>query len=1321
MAPENAALPPKIKVTLNSRRHSWIGSYGHGIFILDRQSQQLHSLAGSNPWNITIPARFLFDIQMFNQQYWLATEQGVWVLDQQYNIVKHYTTTSPKALNSNIVRSLYQDKENNIWVGTTQGLSILAQDSDAVLSINESNSVLVSLQSEFIFNIFGDSKGAIWLGTYTGGLHRYNAGSTIIKHYRHFPNSQISVSDNMVWAFAEAKNDKIWIATQSGGLNLFTPATGHFDYFLQQQGLSIWDLKVDGQHRLWLATSNGVYVYNYTPDHQLTLSAHMFKGEAIDKLLLSDTQFWLSTSQGLTSVALSNLSVAHYPLFDGEAHSIRPLIQDSLDRLWVSSSQGLALFQYQDGQLNHLKNLLPERKMQAHSVLENNQFFWLSTFNSGLLKMNKHDLEQVEVVPLTLTRNTIPIFTTIHNSEYLWTVTAEDIYKFDMQNNTVVQSLARNLFDFNELNEGAGLVTQSGLVLLGGTKGFHVFEAGSEISTSDTLTPAPTITTLHVRNKTVLPGNGSQLKRPINMTSELILENRDFPFTLSFSLVNPVNKDGVEYRYKMTGLTETWFEVDAKIRRATFSNLSFGQYEFILQAREPGHHWSAPRELFITVRPPMWLKQNALIGYTLLLLLFIYYLYKQYKIRKQVQQQIKDNEERLKLTLWGSGDELWDWDIPNEAIIRVNQWLIADFPQDAQRSPFNLNKSNIHPSDLSRVQVAMHRHLEQQSDYFEVTYRMKTRQGKWIWVLDRGKIVEFNEHKLPIRMTGTLKNISHLKQAEEQLKLFKRSIETISDGVFIADSNFRLISVNPAYCHITGESKEQAIGSYVTFKKYSDSFESELKYTLKQKGNWSGEIESVRLNDNDYFVDMLIDAIYGEDRKISHYVGVFSDITTRKSTEKELLKLANSDTLTELPNRTFFQASHQDLVRKDITHALLCMDMDNFKKINDSLGHETGDRLIKIIATRLQTATSKAATCYRLGGDEFSVLIENTDIHQITHLAQKILDEMKRSFAINNQEFVLSGSMGIACYPQDGLSPQELLRNADTAMYHAKNEGGNQYQFFSHEMNQNAVRQLQIENLIRHGLKEDLFTLYYQPKVDIASGHLVSMEALVRFEHPQKGIVSPGQFIPLAEETGQIIEIGDRILHKACEQTQKWVEQGLFNGRVAVNISARQFELQDLDKRIADVLAHTGLAAKHLECEITESALMQQPQQALELMNRMRNMGIHLALDDFGTGYSSLAYLKQFPLNTLKIDKAFIDGIVSSHTDRQMTAAIISIAHNLGLEVVAEGVEDEDQLAILRRFKCETLQGYLFSRPLSTDKFSQLLTDHSKLNQWVNP
>lgn len=377
------------------------------------------------------------------------------------------------------------------------------------------------------------------------------------------------------------------------------------------------------------------------------------------------------------------------------------------------------------------------------------------------------------------------------------------------------------------------------------------------------------------------------------------------------------------------------------------------------------------------------------------------------------------------------------------------------------------------------------------------------------------------------------------------------------------------------------------------------------------------------------------------------------------------------------------------------------------------MGHELGDVLLCKLAKRMLSIKRLQDAVYRLGGDEFSMIIENTnDIHIITSIAKDILRTIAMPLKLRNQEVVLYSSIGIVLYPEDGANSEELLKNADTAMYHAKGLGGNKYQFFNESMNKQAVKRLQIENLIRHGLREDYFSVFYQPKIEISTGKVAGMEALVRFQTPTKGIISPGVFIPVSEETGQIVDIGEVVLRKACHTTKQWIDSGLFDGRVAVNLSAVQFSQPNLVSLIAQVLLESGLPAKHLELEITEGTVMNSPKKAIETMLQIRAMGIHLSLDDFGTGYSSLAYLKKFPLNTLKIDKAFVDDIEDSDQGRNMVATIVTIAHNLGLNVVAEGVETEIQLNFLATLNCEQLQGFLYSKPLADKHFTNYLLSH---------
>lgn len=678
---------------------------------------------------------------------------------------------------------------------------------------------------------------------------------------------------------------------------------------------------------------------------------------------------------------------------------------------------------------------------------------------------------------------------------------------------------------------------------------------------------------------------------------------------------------------------------------------------------------------------------------------------------RRYQAKLESSEERLRLSLWGSGDELWDWNISSGELYRSSSWL---HPVELQPNSSDIppNKQQIHPQDIDRVCQQLQLHLEGKTSHFEATYRLKTADQQWTWVLDRGKAVEFSKGGKPSRMTGTLKNIHQLKQTEEQLQLFARCLQTISDAVVICDTDFNIIEVNPAFSKITGKSRELMLNRRFELTMYPSRFMHDIRHTLHQHGSWSGEIREQRLNSEVYQAELTFDLIKDDLGMVSQYVAVFSDITERKLREAELSRLANSDTLTGLPNRAVFLQKLAQLVNEKTEHALLVFDLDNFKKINDSLGHELGDNLLCKLADRLSNHKRYQNCLYRLGGDEFAMLLDHTnDLHFITSLAKELLALINQPMLVNQHELAITSSIGIVLFPDDGSDPQALLRNADTAMYHAKSQGANRYLFFNDSMNKLAVKRLQVENLIRHGLKESYFSVYYQPKMDIATGQLTGMEALVRFITPKGGLISPASFIPVAEETGQIIEIGEVVLRQACKDVKRWIDQDLFQGRVAVNLSSRQFSLPFLCEQIDDILQETELPSYHLELEITEGTVMQSPPQAIDTMKKLRARGIHLAMDDFGTGYSSLAYLKQFPLNTLKIDKAFVDDMNTAR-GRNMVDTIVTIAHNLSLTVVAEGVEQAEQLEMLRKLRCEVIQGYYYSKPLSADDFAEFLRQH---------
>jgi diguanylate cyclase (GGDEF)-like protein/PAS domain S-box-containing protein len=1332
-----------IKVIFEEANRIWVGSNQFGAAIIDSETLEVHNASKVNPWGISLDIRALHDITVINGNYWLATNEGLIVLASNGRILKRIKSDDlgvTEEVNSFSISVVDKD----IWVGTYIGLFLLSDAAEATISpdyrpdylhLNSDIYSSTGIPSAIVFRVIEDRTGVVWAATFHRGAFKYHPEFATV-HFQPVYNSERQTEDNYttIWGFAENSSKELFLISQQKGLGKISKDTGEVSYYDLFEDLaeasSFWDVEIGKNDNVWIATSDGLLVLEQTINGFRLLN-QFFKGSFIDHIFKSENAIWFQLPSGeVYSINFDSVERSHeeasllhedIPKDFGKMFAI---YSDIEGRIWFRAGEKLVIYSVDERRIVKILDSSNGINSLVYGIHRTDDGLWLTTRSDGVLQVDEESLALVKKQKRDNQSGFITSTTAVGDS--IWFSDARGVHKVLLPSLREADSIPNEQLRFNSLGEGAVVSTEDGVIYFGGNKGYIKISKNLKSNSEDveqTLSPQLYLINIfgsiaHSKRKFYQgdePSRSFTSKEIITYDDVVTLKHDETRFSISFSLINPIYPNQVTYRYKLIGFENDWIYVD-KERTAQFNNISFGNYTFSVQAKEPGKAWSESRNLKITIERPPWLHTVALVFYGLVTLAIFAFILRQYQIRKANQLAIKESEERLKLTLWSSGDELWDWDVYRGQVYRANTWGTLDFPQDDIRTS-GAYDANIHPNDITRVKSALRAHLEGDSDFYELAYRAKTFKNQWIWILDRGKVVERDHNEQPVRMTGTLKNIHHLKEAEEQLNLFKRSIENISEGVFITNTQFKFISVNNAYCSYTGETRDQALASFMHFHLYPDAFTEEIKKTLKSKGNWSGEVESVRVNGERYEMELNIDAVHDEDGKISHFVGVFSDITSRKSTEKELLKLANVDPLTELPNRSFFQASHQNLVRKSSAHSLLCLDMDNFKKINDSLGHQTGDILIKQIAKRLQRITGKNATCYRLGGDEFSILMEdNADIHTVTHYAQSLLDTLSRPFIINKQEFVLGASIGIAFYPDDGESPQEMLKNADTAMYFAKNNGGNSYQFFSGEMNQNAVRQLQIENLIRQGIKDDLFTVYYQPKVDIASGKLVSMEALVRFEHPQKGIVSPGQFIPLAEQTGQIIEIGEQVLRKACADTNRWVKQGLFSGRVAVNISAKQFELPDLDDRINRILSDVGLSPLHLECEITEGTLMESPENGLQMMTRLRERGIHLALDDFGTGYSSLAYLKRFPLNTLKIDKAFIDDIAKSNVDRHMAAAIINIAHNLGLKVVAEGVEEESQLDILRRYDCEMLQGFLYSRPLNAERFEKLLTENQKLH-----
>ena len=545
------------------------------------------------------------------------------------------------------------------------------------------------------------------------------------------------------------------------------------------------------------------------------------------------------------------------------------------------------------------------------------------------------------------------------------------------------------------------------------------------------------------------------------------------------------------------------------------------------------------------------------------------------------------------------------------------------------------------------------------------------------------------------------------KQNEEYLRQSAAVLQSTHEGVMVMDLDYRVIAVNPAFTNITGFTEADALGQLPTllsFGQDDDTFCDQLWDSIKEQGYWRGEIWNRRKNGEAFPIWLTISAIYDDSEAVVSYVGVFSDISQIKQAEERLSYLAHHDALTDLPNRlliiNLLQHALERKRREGSVLSVLFIDLDRFKHVNDSLGHAAGDELLKIAANRMRRRARASDTLARLGGDEFVLILEElNDTDDAANVAQDVIGLFREPIRLSSRRDVYVGaSIGISVFPDDGTTADQLIRNADTAMYLAKENGRNTYRFYTEELTQRAKEHLHLEARLRRAVENDEMLLHYQPL--IANGRCKGMEALVRWLDPDEGMVPPIQFIPLAEETRIIIPLGRWILRTACAQMKAWLDSGLDLETIAVNVSSIQFQQPDFVHYVQEILRETGLPARHLELEITESVIMQNIDDTEKKLVALQDLGVKLAIDDFGTGHSSLSYLKRFPINKLKIDRSFIFEIPVNTASMEIAATIIAMAKNLKLEVLAEGVETAAQLDFLQNQGCDTYQGYLFSKPV---------------------
>ena len=614
----------------------------------------------------------------------------------------------------------------------------------------------------------------------------------------------------------------------------------------------------------------------------------------------------------------------------------------------------------------------------------------------------------------------------------------------------------------------------------------------------------------------------------------------------------------------------------------------------------------------------------------------------------------------------------------------------------------------LHPEDLLHV-LNERAKAGRTGEPIEISYRITRRNdGAVRWIKGRGVTI-YDENGDAVRQTGVLQDITAQREAEQALRLNQRAVESASNGVLIVDalaSDMPIIYVNQSFETLTGYSQAEILGRNCRFLQGEESHQPGLRHVMQaiqDQRDGHALLRNYRKDGSSFWVDLRISPVRDEQGQVTHYVGFQTDCTDRIRYQDELRHQAGHDSLTGLANRSLLQDRiDQALLRRKPGEqlAVVFIDLDRFKLINDSLGHAAGDLLLKQCSLRINASVEAQDTVARMGGDEFVVLLHQVAGPQaVQQQIDAILLALNEPFSIDGNTISISASAGIALYPAHGETTVALLRNADIAMYDAKSHGRDNSRVFSAELSERAANSLRLKAELMVALAEKQFCLHYQPKIDARSGALAGFEALVRWNHPVRGLLYPGSFIDAAEEFGLISELGSWVLREACRQTRAWHLAGSHTVTVAVNVSAAQFRNQAFLAEVEQILAETELAACFLELEITETLVMESPQQFIQILSHLHRAGVTISVDDFGTGYSSLSFVKQFPIDYLKIDKSFVNDISTDPSDAAICDTIITMGHNLGLLVIAEGVETLEQAVFLREHGCDILQGYLISRP----------------------
>ncbi len=1311
-----------IRTLLNTKDWILLGT-SQGLVAYDKKTRQLKQVPHL-PDGMTLDyQRHVKALRIYNQQLLIGTVEGLYQLELA--AIAQFLQTGEKPVSKELVAGpniwQIQQQSDQLLLGTERGLLSYTPElnsTELVLKFSESN---FNLSDDNVVALQADGQGGYWLGSRFDGAYYWHPRSKAIRSFSR--TGPEALSNDKITSIAEKNREELWLGSRNG-LNLLNLTTRNVQHFLvNPDPKAVWhtstimNLTMDKAGDLWFLSSSGL---NYFSSQSKELLQPKLLEQA-DKVVLETArpgswpagaqQFYLLTNQSYylynaDTGQVDELSELTKKLPASEVRSILGKWPGQPDWLVLSAYEKLWLYHEKTSELKLLyqAEVSPSFSMRFadQMALDKNNTLWFSASDIGLLAFDATTMQLKHHFHSKNKLNTNMVYAVSKDQlGHIWFSSLHGVSSLNVDSLHIEQFSKKDGLSSNEFISHSSKALSNGEMAFGSIRGINLLSPAQ--LTEPRRKPRIVITQLDLLS--------SPIESPLTDLSGqfFTLPYDSQGLTISYSSLNFRDSGKMRYRYWLDGPQRLVFPEQSS-SSVMFPQLTPGDYQFNVVAVSPVTGLeSEVATLRLKVQPAPWLSHWAYMAYaSVSLMIMLFYLrtrQKQQRMLKVAHAKVTASEQRLKQALDSIDSGAWEWHARKNIMFASRIYSMLGYQEALNPLAMSQHLSLLHPEDKDAYQQAWQKLMQTPDKTFDHTYRMQHKNGKWLWFRDIGKVAEVDDEGQPERVIGTFSNITETRANQEKARLFGEAFQQTRDWVVILDANQRVIAANQSFADVFGSVDQYLVSPkthHLGISLQRRRFYTALLRGLTVNQHWQGE-ELVHTPDGKERPTLINISAIGDVAKVEFFVLVFTDITAQKVAEEELRYLASYDSLTGLPNRTLLmdriQHGIEQAKRAKKSLALCFIDLDKFKQVNDSLGHDVGDQLLQEVARRLRATLRETDTIARLGGDEFVVLLESyKNDDNISHVARKMLQSIGEPMQLGSHTVSVSPSIGIAVYPDDATDANSLLKHADVAMYHAKDLGRNNFQFFIAEMNEKAHMQLAKETQLRQAFKDGEFINYYQPIVDCRSQSVIGVEVLMRWNH-KNTFIPPTEFIPMAEDLRLIIPMTLSLLERALADLQQWRQAGL-DLYLSVNLSTSHLEQLSLAEHTEKLLNKYQLPASCLRYEVTESALMRDHEKAITTMLALSELGIQLALDDFGTGYSSLKYLKELPIDAIKIDRSFVKDIGIDPDDETIIEAILSMAGSLGMSCVAEGVETEQQLAFFSSRQCYLIQGYLFAKPM---------------------